>query len=123
MVVVFFALDACMKPEPEDIRNQQELLAAHRHTLAHYLKQQALLGSAYVPPNVTHGIHESRQAIARIKTILRNWRVPVQDLPDDVEGVHPLFDTLPHDANDKVYRFRAECEHDVDMLRALLGQQ
>jgi hypothetical protein len=112
-----------MKPEPENIRNQQELLAAHRHTLAHYLKQQALLGSAYIPPSVAHGIYESRQEIARIKAILRSWHIAAQDLPDDVEGVHPLFDTVPHDPNDRVYRFRAECEHDVDMLRALLGQQ
>jgi hypothetical protein len=44
----------------EDIANQQELLATHRRTLAHYLAQQAQLGVAYTPPGVAQGIHEAR---------------------------------------------------------------
>ena len=108
-------------PNPEAICTQQELLSAHRLTLAHYLKQQALLGSAYIPPGVAHGMRESRQAIERIKAILRSWHISVLDLPDDAEGAHPLFTALPSTASDYVYRFRAECEHDVDVLRAILG--
>ncbi len=67
----------------EEIQQQQELLATHRRTLAHYLQQQAALGSAYAPPGIAHGIHEARAAIVRIKNTLRGWGVAVADLPGD----------------------------------------
>ena len=52
-------------PDQEEMNQQQELLRAHRRTLAHYLAQQAQLGSAFVPPGVTQGIHEARDQIQR----------------------------------------------------------
>lgn len=71
-----------MHPSP-DSRQQQDLLATHRRTLAHLLKQQAALGSAYAPPGIAHGIDEARAGIARCKTALRGWGVAVADHPDD----------------------------------------
>lgn len=70
-------------PSQDDIRQQQELLVTHRRTLAHHLRQQAQHGSAYVPPAVAHGIHETRAAIAQ--AALRGWGVAVDDHPDDTE--------------------------------------
>lgn len=67
----------------EQIDDQRELLAAHRRTLAIYLKQQAQLGSAFAPPGVANGIHEARAAIRRVKATLRGWGVAVDDYPDD----------------------------------------
>jgi len=69
----------------EAIDDQHELLAAHRRTLAVYLKQLAALGSAYAPPGVTNGIREAREGIWRAKAALRAWSVDVADLPDDEE--------------------------------------
>jgi Tfp pilus assembly protein PilF len=70
---------------PEAIDQQQQLLAAHRATLAHYLIQRAQLGSGYAPPGVTNGITEARAEIRRIKEVLRGWGATVEDLPDDEE--------------------------------------
>jgi hypothetical protein len=72
-------------PSQEDIANQQELLAAHRRTLAEYLKQQALISELYTPPSIVHGIDDARADIRRVKDILRGWSVPVEDHPDDEE--------------------------------------
>src|SRR5579859_280644 len=72
-------------PSEDEIANQQVLLSTYRRTLAHYLKQKAELGSAYVPPGVSSGINEACSNIQRIKWILREWHVPVEDLPDDNE--------------------------------------
>jgi hypothetical protein len=68
---------------PKAIDDQRELLTAHRHTLALYLRQLALLGSAYIPPGVESGIHEARAAIQRAKKTLRGWGAAVDDHPDD----------------------------------------
>ncbi len=54
-------------PNPDDIADQLELLAAHRSTLAEFLKQQALLGMAYAPPGIANGIRFARNAIKQIK--------------------------------------------------------
>lgn len=67
----------------DDIEQQLELLKAHRSTLAHLLRQQALVGAAYASPGVLMGIYEARDSIRRIKQILRNWGVVVEDHPDD----------------------------------------
>jgi tetratricopeptide (TPR) repeat protein len=70
---------------PEEIDGQQTLLATHRQTLAHYLQQLAVLGSAHAPPGVTYGIREARDNIHRIKAVLRGWGVQVEDQPNDEE--------------------------------------
>ncbi len=44
-----YKLDEVVVPSQEDIDNKQTLLASHRRTLAHYLRQQALLGTARTP--------------------------------------------------------------------------
>jgi hypothetical protein len=70
----------------EDIDEQQELLEAHRRTLAVYLKQQAKLGSAYAPPGVINGIREARAGIRHVKATLQGWGIVIADYPDD-EGI------------------------------------
>jgi len=70
-------------PENEKVEDQLLLLDTHRRTLAVYLRQQALLGSAYAPPGVQAGIRESRTAINRIKNTLRSWGYVVEDQTDD----------------------------------------
>ena len=72
-------------PTKEDIDHQRELLAIHRRTLAHHLKQRATLGEAYTPPGVSHGIDEARKNIRRIKQTLRGWNQIVENHPDDEE--------------------------------------
>jgi hypothetical protein len=71
--------------DPEAIDQQQQLLAAHRVTLAHYLIQRAQRGLGYAPPGVTKGIAEARTEIRRIKEVLRGCGATVEDLPDDEE--------------------------------------
>jgi hypothetical protein len=74
-------------PTQDEILHQKTLLATHRRTLAHYLKQQAALGEAFAPPAVAFGITETRDNIRRIKSILRGWNVQVDDHPDDGDEV------------------------------------
>lgn len=74
-------------PNPDAIDQQQNLLAAYRATLAHYLLQRAQLGTAHASPGVTNGIAEARAGIAHCKATLRGWGVAVEDQPDDEEGV------------------------------------
>ncbi len=71
-------------PSQEEIAHQQELLAAHRRRLAHYLSQQAALGAAFVPPGIAEGIREARKDIYHTKLVLRGWGVAVANHPDDV---------------------------------------
>jgi hypothetical protein len=71
-------------PDQEEIQHQLHLLTLHRRTLAGYLSQQAALGgAAYTTPPITNGLHETWENIRRIKDILREWGVVVEDLPDD----------------------------------------
>jgi hypothetical protein len=88
-------------PSQEDIDNQKTLLASHRRTLAHYLRQEALLGAAHTPPGVVHGIYESRQAIQRMKAALRSWNVAIDDLPDDDEFAPSLLTPFAEEADDQ----------------------
>jgi hypothetical protein len=67
----------------EEARSQEELLKTHRTTLAHYLEQQAKLGSAHIGPGIAHGIIEARNNIRQIKRLLKDWGVDVADYPDD----------------------------------------
>jgi hypothetical protein len=58
-------------------------LAQHRATLAHYLGQLAITGSANAHPEVTHGIREARAEIRRIKVALRGMGQAVENQMDD----------------------------------------
>src|SRR5215217_7100055 len=71
-----------MALDQETIKAQLELLAAHRRTLAVYLRQQAELG-VLAPPGVFNGIAETQSAIRGIKEQLRADGVPVEDEPND----------------------------------------
>ncbi len=68
-----------------DIRQQQELLQAHRERLAERLKQQAICGIA-AEPHIAIDIRKAREAIAGIKATLRKWGVAADDHPDDEES-------------------------------------
>ncbi|MDQ2995510.1 MAG: hypothetical protein M3R61_00420 [Chloroflexota bacterium] len=67
----------------EDIDEQQELVTAHRRTLAVYLRRLAKLGDAHAPPEISHGIREARNGIRHVKATLRGWGVASGDHPDD----------------------------------------
>lgn len=72
----------------EDIQNQQDLLATHRRTLAHLIRQAAAYGGeTYAPASVANGMHEARQNIASIKATLRSWGVECDNLPEDIASV------------------------------------
>jgi hypothetical protein len=79
--------------DQEAIAQQLDLLAVHRRTLAHLLRQTAQYGGAvFAPPQTANGIAEARAEIRRIKTILRGSEVIVEDEPND-EGppqIEPL---------------------------------
>ena len=70
---------------PEEIVEQQQLLAAYRRTLAVYLRQQAEIGRAFSPPALINGIDETRRDIKRIKAILQAASAEVAEDPDDDE--------------------------------------
>jgi hypothetical protein len=70
-------------PTNEEISAQRERLAIYRRDLALYLNQRAQYGSALVPPIIENNIHDARSYIHRIKRILREWHVAVEDHPDD----------------------------------------
>ena len=72
-------------PDHEVIDMLKQLLKIHRLTLLHYLQQQAILGTAYMPPGVTHGIIEARDNIHRIKKMLRERNIYVENEPFDEE--------------------------------------
>src|SRR5262245_8553318 len=68
----------------DEVAEQQRLLETYRHTLAIYLRQQGEFGGvAYCPPAVLNGIDEARQNIARIKALLQDAQIDVDDDPDD----------------------------------------
>lgn len=71
-------------PTQDDIEQQLQLLAAHRATLHHWLRQAAQHGGIdLAPPTTGNGIAEARREIASIKVALRDWEVAVADHPDD----------------------------------------
>ncbi len=80
-------------PSSDDIAKQIEILAAHRSTLAEFLRQQALFGIAYAPPGIANGIRASRAAILNIKVTLqaaaRGWAAQISDGDDGVSSVSP----------------------------------
>src|SRR5262245_39626846 len=73
-------------PGPDEIQQQQELLATHRLTLTHLLNQAAQYGGeVFAPPQTANGIALARANIWSIKQVLRDWHVRVDDLPNEVE--------------------------------------
>lgn len=79
--------DTAEDPPPdhteEEVEGLRERLGLVRETLRHHLKQLAIMGSAYAPPHVMHGIREARREIAHLKRSLRSWGIAVADHPDD----------------------------------------
>jgi len=70
---------------PDDIESQLLLLATARRTLAHLLQQSVAHGGLpFAPAATANGIAEARTAIVRIKAILREQAVSVDDHPDDL---------------------------------------
>src|SRR6266540_3818881 len=72
-------------PTQEDIDTQMRRLYTYRKSLQIYLQQLAVVGTAQAPAHVLHGISECRHNIHRIKSILRDWRVLVENHPDDTD--------------------------------------
>lgn len=69
-----------------DIETQEQLLLIHRRNLALYLQQKAIHGYANVPPNIMHGIRESRVEIQKAKKTLEKWNIPITEHPYDEEN-------------------------------------
>ncbi len=69
----------------ETIATQRKRLAQHRATLAHYLNQIAIIGTANARPEVTAGIREARTGIARAKAALVTLGESADDELDDTE--------------------------------------
>ncbi|MEI7645505.1 MAG: SUMF1/EgtB/PvdO family nonheme iron enzyme, partial [Chloroflexales bacterium] len=85
-------------PSPNEIDHQHRRMEAHRATLAHYLDQVSILGSAYTPPGVGAGIREARAGIAQCKAALHGWGVAVDDHPDDTAELGTVVPDVPADA-------------------------
>jgi hypothetical protein len=66
-----------------EVESQRQLLQIHRTNLSLYLKQQAQYDPDEAPPIVIHSLNLNRNAIQRIKAILRGWGVSVDDLPEE----------------------------------------
>ena len=71
------------QPSKADIDSQIARLEAYRQTLKVYLDRQAIVGRAYIPPEVHSGIYQARSEIRRIKDTLRVWGVTVDNHVDD----------------------------------------
>ena len=82
-------------PSEEEVADIQERLQTYRRTLAHYLRQQAQLGSAYAPPAVANGIAEARREIGRLKAVLSSWGIAVEDMPDDGDAASRTTPATP----------------------------
>ena len=91
-----------MTLDQDEILNQQSRLQAHRQTLAILLRQQALLGEAYVPPAIPNGIHDARESIKQIKEVLQANNV-VENHPDDEAQLLPgePFISMIHASNER----------------------
>lgn len=74
--------------DQEGIHNQQGLLTIYRTNLAHLLVQAAQYGGESVSPLPTlNGIQEARTNIARIKALLVQHGIRVDDHPDDTSSL------------------------------------
>src|SRR5690349_7826772 len=78
-------------PSQADIDHQQDLLAIQRGNLAHLIRQAMYYGGEErAPLHVANEIRYVRDNIRRIKGILSEWRVAVENLPDDEPPVVAL---------------------------------
>lgn len=68
---------------PNEIHQLRERIEAHRRTLAHYLKQMAIVSEAHAKPEISAGICTARQEVARLKAALRANHEHVDDRIDD----------------------------------------
>lgn len=68
----------------EEIKHVYTLLSIHRRNLALLLSQAALYDIRDVPLNVTNGIRDNRENIARLKQQLRDQGEVIYDQPTDV---------------------------------------
>lgn len=73
-------------PSQGEIDLLQELLVAHRKTLATLLIQQAEHTEAHTPPATVHAIRKARGEIRQIKAELRSWNIFVEDIRIDEIG-------------------------------------
>jgi hypothetical protein len=73
-------------PSEEEIKDQQELLTAHRRSLFELLRQRALITAPFVPPAIATGIQDARNQIRQLKKNLRDWGVTIDDHPNDEES-------------------------------------
>jgi hypothetical protein len=80
-------LEARLPKEPREhadaVMAQRRRLVLYRETLAHYLDQLAITGSANARPEVTAGIREARAGITRAKAALAALGEAAEDIPDD----------------------------------------
>jgi tetratricopeptide (TPR) repeat protein len=79
--------------DTDNTTSLKDQLAAHRRTLAVYLRQLANLGADHAPPGVHNGIDKARAEIARLKAALRAAGVAVEDEIGDLAT--PDAETLP----------------------------
>jgi hypothetical protein len=76
---------------PEELANQQALLATYRRTLAHLLQQAAQYGGVpFAPPQTANGISEAHAQIQQLKARLCADGVVVEDEPGDELPAAPL---------------------------------
>jgi hypothetical protein len=77
-------------PNDEDIKHQLNLLAINRRSLAHLVQQAARHGGeSEAPTHVFNSLADTRASVARLKDILRDWGVHVDDDPNDVAPPPP----------------------------------
>ena len=68
----------------EEITQELEIrLRIYRRNLSHYLKQQARVGESHVPTHIFLAIEDVRAEIQRIKKVLRDLDIEIDDHPDD----------------------------------------
>ena len=78
-------IPATGRTNTDAIATQRKRLDLYRATLAHYINQIAITGTANARPEVTAGIREARAGIARVKAALVTLGEPTKDELDDTE--------------------------------------
>jgi hypothetical protein len=66
-------------PDQHTIDRELERLTQYRRELAHYLLQQATLGTSALPFEIAEGIRRTRAHIHQTKALLRSWNVSFDD--------------------------------------------
>jgi hypothetical protein len=69
-----------------EVRQQRDLLSIYRANLEIYSKQQKQFSEGQVPHMIISGLQNDRREIQRIKAILREWNIVVEDLSGEDEG-------------------------------------